>query len=495
LQNINENINNKIFSSAVDAMTSMRDSPTTFWKKQTSKISAEAMLTNSRDEAEKKFRGPYTPAKFLFKDDNDDYVVDADLKLKTDAPTNHPLVLTQKKVDEIFDKIKKENRHSFNLGTELVSLTQPPFGLYSNIPNMAVLSFAMRKYINELNGTDLGTPVDGTNMRDKIVDVFSSWSSGSSNSKLSSKLNVRFGSKEEKDLKELLIGIFDMKRLSGVPELTSLKNVRWGIVAYCKEKSKLPLWCLKYSSVVATEDFKSLIEQLVELSQNNELKEDVVKKALGTVKQHRYELTRILLNTTAFEEGFKTFVQNIKDVTIKDEWWEELKTYLNQQMQDETGWWKESDVETAILRFSIKKNEKDEVRNVIISPNHTSAEKSKTQQFYANVEITGNATKDVTWTVEGGSTSNIDTFGVLKIDANEISTNLTVKATSKFDSSKIGTATVSITSPVSEDKVQKAKNKVAKASNTSPNILKNVLLKILEKFPQVADIIDKNLDE
>jgi hypothetical protein len=280
-----------------------------------------------------------------------------------------------------------------------------------------------------------------------------------------------------------------------VPELTSLKNVRWGVVAYCKQKSKLPLWCLKYSQSVATDDFRSLIDQLVELIQKDELKDDVVKKVLWALRQHQFELSRILLNTTAFEEGFKTFVQNIKDVTIKYEWWDELKAYLNQQMQGEVGFWKESDIETAILRFSIKKNEKDEVKNIAVLPNNASIEKGTTQSFYASVEITGNATKDVTWSVENASASNIDNFGVLKIEATETSTDLTVKATSKFDNTKIGIASVTIASSVSEIKIQKAKEKVAKVSNTSSIILKNVLLQILEKFPQVAEMIDENLDE
>ena len=489
---INENIDNKIFSSSVDAMLSMRQRPMTFWKMQNSKNSAEAMLAStSREEAERKFSGQSLPAKLLFKDDKDDYVVDADLNIKPNAPANHPLVLTQQKVDEIFNHIKRDNRPTFNLGTELQPLTLPPFGLYANIPNMAVLSFAMRKYINELNGVDLGTPIDCNNMRDKIVDVFGTWVKGSS----SSKLNVRFGSKEEKELKELLIGIFDMQRLSDIPDLTSLKNVRWGVVAFCKQKSKLPLWCLKYAASVATDDFKSLIEQLVELTQKDELKENAVKKVLKAIEQQKFELSRILQNTAVFEEGFKSFVHNIKDVSFKDEWRDELMTCLNQQMQGEVGFWKESDVETAILRFSIKKNEKDEVKNVTVTPISTSLEKNKTQSFHANIEVTGNALKDIAWSVEGGSASRIDNFGVLKIDANETATNLTVKATSKFDSAKIGMATVKVISDVSVLKVQKAKDKVANAKNDSPVILKKVLLLILEKFPQVAGIIDDNLEE
>jgi hypothetical protein len=492
-KHINDNITQQIFSNGVETLLSLRKSPMTFWKsfKNPSAASIEPMLLAvNREDAEQRFRSQYTPAKFLFKDDNDDYVVDVDLRLKPTAPSNHPLVQTQKKVDAIFESMKKNNRSTFNLGTELQLLTEPPFGLYTNIPNMAVLAFALRKYVNELNGVDLGTPIDSNNMRDKVVEIFNYWQRGGSNNKLS----VRFGSKEEKDLKDLLIGIFDMQHLSDVPELTSLKNVRWGVIAYCKQKSKLPLWCLKYATSIATNDFRSLIDQLVELIQKDELKEDGVKKVLRTTEHQKFELSRALLNSAAFEEGFKSFVQNIKDVTIKDDWWDELKVYLNQQMQGEIGFWKESDVETAILRFSIKKNEKDEVKNITILPNTVNIEKGKTQSFYATVEITGNANKEITWGIEGSDTSSIDNFGVLKVSNDEQSIVLTVKAISRFDPSKIGIATVKIISAVSNEKVHRAKNKVANADNTSSNTLKNVLLQILEKFPQTADIIDANLE-
>jgi hypothetical protein len=420
---INETIINKIFSNGAEILLSLKKSPLTFWDtfKNPSKASIEPMLvSSSRDEAEQKFRAQYTPAKLLFKDDNDDYIVDVDLKLKTEAPSNHPLVLVQKKVDEIFDKIKKDNRSIFNLGTELQVLTQPPFGLYTNIPNMAILAFAMRKYINELNGIDLGTPIDSNSMRDKVAEIFSYWKSGTGNNKL----NVRFGSKEEKDLKDLLIGIFDMKHLSDVPELTSLKNVRWGIISYCKQKSKLPLWCLKYSSAVTTEDFRSLINQLVELVQKDEIKEDVVKKVLKTIEQHKFELSRILLNSSAFEEGFKIFVQS--KVGIQEEWWNELKEYLYQNLQGEIGFWKESDVENAVLRFHITKTKKPEPP--------------------------------------------------------QSQTELQLPKLSEPQPSE------------TSEKVNRVKYKVARISNTSSIILKNILLQILEKFPQTADIIDENLE-
>ncbi|MDR3328378.1 MAG: hypothetical protein LBT04_09805 [Prevotellaceae bacterium] len=489
---INEKIGNKIFSSAVDAMLSMRNKPMTFWKTQNSKNSAEAMLvSNNRDEAERKFStGQYTPAKFLFKDDNDDYVVNADLNLKSDAPENHPLVQTQKEVDKILQKVKRDNLSTFNLGVILQPLTQPPFGLYANIPNMAVLAFALRKCVNELNGVDLGTPIDSNNMRDKVVDVFNYWQNG----KNENKLRVRFGSKEEKDLKDLLIGIFDMQRLSDVPELTSLKNVRWGIIGYCKQKSKLPLWCLKYATSIASTDFRSLIDQLVELIQKDELKDDVVKRVLKAIEQQKFELQRVLLNSAAFEEGFKAFVQNIKDVSVKDDWWNELKDYLNHNLQGEIGFWKESEVENAVLRFHIGKTQINEVKNIAVSPYTANIKKGEAQIFNANVEVTGNASKEITWSVENGNSSNINSLGVLAISTKETASRLTIKAISKFDTSKFGTATVNIIPAVSDEKVSRVKDKVAKASNSSPVILKNVLLQVLEKFPETADIIDENLE-
>lgn len=431
-KHINENITTKIFGSGVETLTPLRKAPMTFWKifQSPSKASIEPMLfASSREDAEQKFRAVYTPAKQLFKDENDDYIVESDLKLKNDAPEHHPLVLVQKKVDEIFNKIKKENRSTFNLATELQVLTRPPFGLYCNIPNMAVLSFAMRKYINELNGVDLGTPIDDNNMRDRIVDIFSSWSKGGSNSKL----NVRFGSKDEKELKDLLINIFDMKNLSDAPELTSLKNVRWGVDAYCKQKSKLPLWCLKYAACAKTDEFKSLIEQLVELVQKEETKEDVVKKVLAALKQQQYELTRILAepHATEFEDGFKAFVKKIKDVTIKNEWWDELKEYLSQQLPPEIGFWQESDVENTILRFSIKKN---------TIPSEEEGEK-------------------------------------------------------KTNDNPAKRLTLPIPLPADEGMVQKAKKKIKKAKNDSPIVLKQILLEILDRYPQTAEIIDDNLDD
>ncbi len=423
---INDNIVQQIFGNGAETLLSLHKSPMTFWEtfKNPSSASIAPMLeATNREDAEQRFKSRYTPAKFLFKDDNDDYIVDSNLVLKPDAPGNHPLVKTQRKVDELLENTKRNNVATFNLGAVLQPLTQPPFGLYTNIPNMAMLAFALRKYVNELNGND-SVPIDNTNMRDKAIEIFNYWQKGGNDNKL----RIRFGSKEEKDLKDLLIGIFDMKRLSDVPELTSLTNVRWGVVAYCTQKSKLPLWCLKYAPSVSTDDFRSLIGMLVELIQKDTLQSELINKILNSIKLQSFELQRVLLNNNTFEEGFKNFVQKIQSVIIDDNWWGELKEYLIKKLHGEIGRWQESDVKEMAMSFYIEKTRKPEPHPV-----------STTQPTMPPVSQP-------------------------------------------------------LPAPASVEKVSRVKEKVAKASNSSPVVLKNVLLAVLEEFPQTADIIDENLE-
>ena len=350
-QHINQNVIFKIFSSGLEIVESMRQRPTTFYKQQNSQKSAEVMLCAiDREDAEKKFsNGQYTPAKFLFKNDNDDYIVEPDLQLK-DISTNHPLILVQNKVDELLRKAKQQHAATFNLGQVLSPLTDVPFGLYSNIPNVALLAFALRKYQKELYNAEVGVPITADNLRDKVVDLFSYWKNG----KNENKLRVRFGSKEEKELIDILIAVFDLKNVPEVGELSSIKNVRWGVAYYCKHKSKFPLWCLKYTGN-ALEGVIGLIDQIVSLVNKEEIQTEQIKQILRSIKEYQHDLQRFLLSKDTFEKGFRNFVERIESVTIEHEWWNELSKYLSERMGEEIGWWKETDVESKVKDFYIKK--------------------------------------------------------------------------------------------------------------------------------------------
>lgn len=350
-QHINQNMISKIFSSGLEIIQSMRQRPTTFYKQQNSQKSAEVMLCAiDRDDAEKKFsNGQYTPAKFLFKDDNDNYIVEQDLQLKSGVSTNHPLVLVQNKVDELLKKAKQQAA-TFNLGQVLSPLTDVPFGLYSNIPNVALLAFALRKYQKELYNAEVGVPITADNLRDKVVDLFSYWQNG----KNESKLRVRFGSKEEKELIDNLIAVFDLRNVPEVGELSSIKNVRWGIAYYCKHKSKYPLWCLKYTENTL-EGVNKLIDQIVNVVHKEDTQTEQIKQLLKSIKEYQHDLQRLLLSKETFEKGFRNFVNEIESVTIENDWWYELSKYLSERMGEEIGWWKEADVESKVKDFYIKK--------------------------------------------------------------------------------------------------------------------------------------------
>ncbi len=345
---INQNVIHKIFSSGFETLQSMRNRPLSFYKQQNSKKLAEVMLCAiNRDDAEKKLTGPYTHAKFLFKDDDDNYIVGENFELKRDAPSHHPLVMLQLKVDELLDTARRTYSSTFNLGQVLQPLFDVPFGLYSNIPNVALLSFTLRKYQNELYEASLGVPLSSDNLRDKIIAFFK-------NGANTNKLNVRFGSKEEKELKDMLIAIFDLTKVPEVGALTSIKNVRWGIIHYCKNVAKHPLWCLKYINS-SLDEVNNLIDQLVSLINSNNATIQQIRALLQSMKEYQHDFKLLLLSPNAFEKGFKNYINKIETVKIDESWWDELFTYFIEHLQKEIGFWTEADVASKSKDFYIKK--------------------------------------------------------------------------------------------------------------------------------------------
>jgi hypothetical protein len=345
-QYINQNIGYKIFSCGYEILPSFRLQKETFYKKIDTKNAADIMLlATNRDDVENKLKKStqYTHAKFLLKD-NDDYIVENDLQIKPNVHTKHPLVLVQQEVDRLLNKAKKDYSSTFNLGQILKPLTAAPFGLYSNIPNYSLLAFALRNYRNELYESTVGIPLSADKLRDMVWEFFK----GNHN-----KLTVRFGSKEEKELKDKLVDIFDLTKIQGV-STDSIKQVRWGIQEYCAKKAKYPLWSLKYFGN-QSDEIKRLLDKLVELIHKDESQPEQIKHLFNFIKQKEVDLKLLLANSNAFEEGFNNFVNQIEDVKIEPSWWKELVDYFNEKMQPEIGFWKEEDINDKVKSFYIHK--------------------------------------------------------------------------------------------------------------------------------------------
>jgi len=85
------------------------------------------------------------------------------------------------------------------------------------------------------------------------------------------------------------------------------------------------------------------------------------------------------------------------------------------------------------------------VSSVVVSPTPVNVLKGQTQQFSAVVNGSNDPPQTVTWVVTGGvSGTSINTSGLLSVSNSETATTLTVRATSTFDTSKSGNATVSV---------------------------------------------------
>ena len=94
------------------------------------------------------------------------------------------------------------------------------------------------------------------------------------------------------------------------------------------------------------------------------------------------------------------------------------------------------------------------VTEVIVTPSELLIEggEETTQQFTAEVIGTKNPSQAVTWSISGNADSGttITDGGLLKVSAGEIATAIIVTATSVYDTTKSGTATVSIEQPPEE---------------------------------------------
>jgi len=86
------------------------------------------------------------------------------------------------------------------------------------------------------------------------------------------------------------------------------------------------------------------------------------------------------------------------------------------------------------------------ISSIIVNPTAVTVSRGQTQLFTAVVNGSNNPPQAVDWTVTGGvAGSIISSSGLLTVASNENSSSLTVRATSRYDNTKSGTASVSVT--------------------------------------------------
>ena len=231
---INNSIAPSIFTSGPESLELIRTkSSTTYWKKASVKATVDAILSyNTKQDIIDKCGGPARHVEFLLQDSVDDNLI-----WKEGIDVNHPLKMVCDYVDEWLGGRHTNKNQSFNLCEKLIGLTEPPYGLFQSYAPMAMVAFAMRKYINIIFDTN-GKQRSAQHLVEDVVELFRSWESG----KTSNKLNFIFESKEAGRVCKALIKMFKLNTLQGYSDISSLKDARWAVLHEYSKLKGYPVW-------------------------------------------------------------------------------------------------------------------------------------------------------------------------------------------------------------------------------------------------------------
>ena len=343
---VNNCVAPNVFTSGPESLLMLQTKSTkTNWQKSSVKSTVDAILQfNTKEEVLAKIQGQGKHVEILFQDS-----VDQNMELKDDVDPNHPVKLVCDFIENVFKKTHKNQE--FNLGEKLEGLSLPPYGLYQSYAGMAMVAYAMRKYVKQIFDTS-GKPRESRHIVDDVVELFKAWEAG----KKSNKLNLMFESKESSDLCKRFISIFKLKTLPGYKDVTSLTDARWAILEYANQKG-YPLWTAKYSSSCA-EEMASLIDNIVKVCDPNGLSnQELISVTSKAIKKLEIDLSVLLVEASKIlREGFVTFIKRDPIVKVQDEDVDEVYDYLTKHLQSEVGRWTEDEVSSQVKNWRLEKS-------------------------------------------------------------------------------------------------------------------------------------------
>lgn len=349
---INMTIAPVIFEAGPESLEIVRTkSSVTYWKKASVKATVDTILSfNTKQDilASPSCSGQARHVEFLLQDSVDD-----NLQWKSDVDPNHPLKKVCDYVDEWLSGRHTNKNQTFNLGDKLIGLTEAPYGLFQSYASMAMVAFAMRKYVNQIFDTN-GKQRTAQHLVDDVVELFRAWESG----KTSQKLNFMFESKEAGKLCKHLIAMFSLKKLKGYSDISSLKDARWAIQhEYAKEKG-YPLWALKYStSEYNTDKMSQLIDDVIKVVSDPESMKNpqLLNSAITGYDEQKLEWGNLLIENNGgnYKEGFNNFLKAVEIVNLQDDEILEAMEYLHGHLEGEVGLWKELEVREKLKDWRI----------------------------------------------------------------------------------------------------------------------------------------------
>ena len=352
---LNNKLSAKIYNMGFETMRFPKGvvPPMTFYKDgNCPKVIQQILQAQNRDQLTS-HGSSASPLKYLF-EENGNTLVKSDGTLSENALNGHSwLVEICHHVEKCMEKARKEYADKFSLSVVLASFIKPPYGMFTSMLNCAAIAYALRQYKSELFQTTISQPISDEALCTMVTDLFKMWKDGKSDS--SSKMLLRFGSKEESDLTKLLYDTFDLGHTikAKLDDVKSLDNAKWYIQEFCKLYAKQPLWTLIHIPGLS-EDLKNAIQSLIAIFAQEAPSVEKIKAIYRDIKNNHVELLILITNVDNYEKGFVNFVDSIEGIKIEKAWWNEMLEKLS-QLPSEIAFRKESDVEKAIYQFYIRK--------------------------------------------------------------------------------------------------------------------------------------------
>lgn len=354
---VNGSIAPAIFPYGPDACELLRQkTPSTFWRQQNSKEIVRTFIFATSKEELAGITAQMRPVQYLVQE-----CLDENMEWKKEVPEGHPFKV-------VFDKVQRIIKHAdkslpFNFDDKFSVLQKPPYGLYGSFAPMAMMAFALRPWANKIFDMQ-GKPRDKNALIDDIVWLFKVWDDKKSNSKL----NFKFQTPEEGKLCKELIALFKLNSAAGsYSDVTSLKDARYAITADFLGRKGYPLWTVKYASEAAfahlpvvpviTDEERKLIDNIVTICTERDLRNPaLVKETIELIADLRIDMKNILNVDAVFADGFKHYLMQLDFVRIREDEVDEVKRFVEQNLQSTVGYWTEEEVEKKALQWSSAKN-------------------------------------------------------------------------------------------------------------------------------------------
>jgi len=462
---INKELSKKVFPFGLENIDGTLKNHN-IWTYKRAKASADIfLLADKLDHVlEDTRKGPERYLREIIRDNTGEYIVDSNLNLKEDISDNHPIIAMHNLIHKKFEEGK--NKGTFNMGKDLSSLAKSPYGLYPNMVNMAAIGFLLREYAGKLFEAGIGTPINKQMMRKKPSQLVDFWKDGTG----LSKLEVRFGSEDEKKLINILSQIFNLK------DINNLNSARWGVRKWVKQVG-FPIWVFKYADInektgIALDSIFKLIESI-----DKELNREVISKCLDNIEIVEYDL-EVLIETEDPEQLFKKWLGTIKNIEISSEDFKDVIQYIKKNMQEEVASWSEIDTRDKVKDWKLEKISDSDQKDKQTEPsNQSTKQPSGEEESNTQSKPTGQFAKE--------SSVRKDITTQSKPTDQSKSEDSTTSSTSET----IGTGKGEKPPEIKDD----LKEIVAKIEHCNENILKKVIISVIKERPDIIGIIEKFL--